>query len=279
MYMKKRLSEISIILPVFNCENTIQDALDSISCQTFHNFELIIIDDGSTDNTLQKIAQFKLDNFLLVKNNHDFVQSLNRGIELASGKYIARMDSDDIMEPNRLAIQYEIMERYPKITVCGSWIETFGEYKEKVRGLKGFIYHPIIFLLKGNFLVHPTVMIRKKFLVENKIRYQDYIHAEDYKMWSEIAKKNGIFYIIPKFLLRYRLSSTQISSKYEREQLITALKLRQEIMDFFIKSYKLKDKRLENILYAIENLPTTSISERIKLCDVFFDVVYNIYLS
>ncbi len=113
--------KISIIMPVFNAANFIQGCIDSILKQTLKDWELIIINDGSTDNTLN-ILQLLVDSRISINtNNHDFIASLNKGLSLSKGKYIVRMDADDIMLSERLQTQYDYMESNPEIDICGSF--------------------------------------------------------------------------------------------------------------------------------------------------------------
>lgn len=98
-------------MAVYNGEKYITAAIKSVLNQTFGNFEFIIMDDGSTDGTLDIINSFKNKRILLIKNKHNYINTLNTGLEKASGKYIARMDADDIMHIDRLSIQYAIMEK------------------------------------------------------------------------------------------------------------------------------------------------------------------------
>ena len=118
---------ISLVTPTYNTERYIREAIDSILCQSFTDFECIVVDDGSTDNTRDIIRSFDDRRIVLIENKHDFIGSLNLGLDTARGRYIARMDADDIMHPDRLKIQHTIMETEPSITVCSTWMRQFGE--------------------------------------------------------------------------------------------------------------------------------------------------------
>lgn len=113
---------ISVILPVYNesCD-FLSKAIESVLNQTFQDFELIIIDDGSDSNSIEVAVKKYNDNRVkYVRKEHGFIDTLNLGLSISTGQYIARMDSDDIMHPDRLKIQYELMERENTVTVCGS---------------------------------------------------------------------------------------------------------------------------------------------------------------
>lgn len=225
-------------MPVYNAEKQVGDAIESVLKQTHEDFEFIIIDDGSEDNTLSAIRSFSDQRIILLQNNHDFIGSLNKGLEHATSKYIARMDSDDVIHIDRLKIQHAIMEEESEITICGTWMIPFGENVPKGKvtgGANGLIEYPILQLLKGNFLSHPTTMIRRDFLVRHGLRYEQYAFAEDYKLWFEVAKRKGVFYIESIPLLFYRVSETQVSCSKQKEQLETSHQIQQEILDYLIK--------------------------------------------
>ena len=125
---------VSVILPVFNGEKFLTESINSILNQSFKKFELIVINDGSTDNSYEYIKKFK-DTRLSVINNDKNIglsNSLNKGILVAKGKYIARMDQDDISLPDRLKKQVAFMDDNPGIGVCGTWLQTFGGIKKTV---------------------------------------------------------------------------------------------------------------------------------------------------
>lgn len=125
---------------VYNAEHFIKDSIDSVLLQTFIDFEFIIIDDGSTDNTLEIITSYKDNRLKLFSKGHNYIESLNFGLKQCSGKYIARMDADDIMHPNRLEIQYNLMESFPSVTICSSFAECFGDFTGIMNnGIYGYI--------------------------------------------------------------------------------------------------------------------------------------------
>jgi glycosyltransferase involved in cell wall biosynthesis len=232
------MSKISVIMPVYNAAEYVVKAIESVLKQSFDDFELIIIDDGSEDNTLPIIRSYLDKRIVILQNRHDFIGSLNLGLQKASGKYIARMDADDIMHIDRLRIQQAIMKEEPSITVCGTWMIPFGEKVAPGKigfSLNGLIEHPIFQLLKGNFFYHPTVMIRKDFLDTHHLQYENYECAEDYKLWFEMAKRKGIFYIESQPLLNYRVSKEQISTSKQKEQKETARRIRYEILAYLLE--------------------------------------------
>lgn len=245
------MSEISVVMTTYNAEKYVAEAVKSVLNQTFDNFEFIIVDDGSIDDTRIIIQSFKDARIRFFENGHDFIASLNIGIDHASGKYIARMDADDIMHYKRLETQYNVMEESLNITVCSSWMKVFGENIFEdiiVSSLLGIIECPLLYLLKENILFHPTVMIRTDFLRKYSLKYEKYEYAEDYKLWVEIAKCGGRFYIDSRPLLSYRINSRQISCQKKEEQKRTTLRIQREVLGYLIKKNKDKFRSLSIIV-------------------------------
>ena len=221
-------------MPVYNAAPYVGEAIRSVLEQSFVDWELIVVDDGSTDNTLIEVNAFRDERIMLIKSNHDFVGSLNLGLEAATGSYIARMDADDRMHPDRLRIQHAIMEEEPAIVVCCSRMILFGENVPKgavCQSLDGLLEYPLFQFLKGNMLCHPTAMLRARFLRDHSLRYEkNYPYAEDYKLWTEIAKCGGTFYVEAQPLLYYRVSSQQVSSLHRMEQMTSTTFIKNEIL-------------------------------------------------
>lgn len=203
---------VSIIMSVYNAEMHLAESIENILNQTFHDFELIILNDGSTDNSESIIANYSDERIHAINREYDFIVSLNVGLEKAKGKYIARMDADDIMLPNRLFVQVAFMEAHPEIAVCGSFAEYFGTLVRIVNVEKNH-REILLSMFTSNPLINPTVIIRRSAL--GKTRYvNSYPYAEDYKLWTDLVLQGLQFANIPQVLLRYRVSSSQISNVY-----------------------------------------------------------------
>ena len=227
------MPEITVLMPVRNGEKYIKDAINSVLRQTLTDFELLIIDDGSTDRTVEIIQGYTDQRIRLEKREHQFIPNLNEGIKLASAPYIARMDADDIMHTERLRIQLKRMKKNPDIIVCGTWARFFSDNgKEKNTSHLGYgiIHEPVFELFKHNMLLHPSVMIKKEFLFNHNIEYQNYPYVEDYKLWFDIAKTKGLLFVEPQELLMIRRSNTQITVIKEEEMCIGINQLRREIL-------------------------------------------------
>jgi glycosyltransferase involved in cell wall biosynthesis len=260
-------------MPVYNAEAYVQEAIESVLKQSFEDFELIIIDDGSKDNTLPIIHSYLDKRIIVLQNRHDFIGSLNFGLQKASGKYIARMDADDIMHIDRLRIQYAIMEEEPVITVCGTWMIPFGENTPSGKismCANGLIENPILQLLKENFLYHPTVMIRKDFLDTHHLQYMNYECAEDYKLWFEIAKRQAVFYIESQPLLNYRVSEGQVSNSKQKQQQETARRIRHEILEYLLEQNKADHPKISTLYQAFFPLKENNLIVSEDIFAIFY---------
>jgi glycosyltransferase involved in cell wall biosynthesis len=213
--MKRPLPLVSVILPNFNGGQFLRKAVRSILGQTYRHFELIYIDDGSTDNSMAIMRTIKDPRVRMIINreNRGLVYCLNLGIQSAQGKYIARMDADDISLPHRLKCQIQFMEKHSSISICGAWIKTIGRKHTCWRNDRLPISDVSIKLrlFFGNSLVHPTVMMRKAFIDARSLSYNpDMKKIEDYDLWSRVGNA-AQFANIPKTLLKYRYHDLNLS--------------------------------------------------------------------
>jgi len=245
---------ISIVMSVYNASACLCDALDSVLQQTFSDFELLVVDDGSTDNSIEVVKSYIDHRIRLITNTHNFISSLNKGINAATGKYIARMDADDIVFPCRLQTQFDFMESHPDIDICGSYAAMFGE-------MQGIMQRPvehkdiISTMLLSNPVIHPSVMIRVSMLRQSGCLYSySYPCAEDYKLWTKLALKGLKFANISEPLLRYRISPQQVTRTSPEDMYASSVKIRLEysesVMDQMIK----KDERYSDLLNSLTAL-------------------------
>lgn len=203
---------VSVVMPVYNGEKYLKEAIDSILNQTFKDFELLLINDASTDNSEKIINSYNDSRIIYIKNeqNLGLIKTLNKGLDFAKGEFVARMDQDDISHSERFEKQLIIFKKNPEIGVCGTWFTLFREnHEDKI------IEHPEyndsikIGLLTSCFIGHPTVMMRKK-AIEN-YRYDiNYQAAEDFELWTRLIRVTQ-FYNIQESLLKYRFHSSNIS--------------------------------------------------------------------
>lgn len=216
---------VSVLMPVYNAEMFLQKSIESVLNQTFIDFELIIINDGSTDSSEHIILQFSDSRIKYIKNefNLKLIQTLNKGMKLARGKYLVRMDSDDICELERFQIQVNFMDRNPEIVVSGTWFKLFGNSAQLVQYP---IEHDAIVtnLLYTCCICHPSTIWRLEKL--DKIAFdENYAHAEDYHFWINCLEIGKIANI-PQSLLNYRVHGDSVSIKYSEIQKDNSLKIR-----------------------------------------------------
>lgn len=208
---------ISVVLPVYNCSLYIEEAIKSILNQTVQDFEIIIIDDCSVDNTvkiIQSIGDSRI-KLILKEQNKGLIDSLNIGFKEAQGKYIARMDGDDISLPDRFQKQLEILENNSDIKVCGCWLQRFGNSNEIIKHKE---FHDEIvarLLLSCSMSMGAVMFDRKTFSRYNFDENKK--HVEDYDFWARVAW-SGKFYNIQEVLYFYRAHDTQVTEVYNKIQ-------------------------------------------------------------
>jgi hypothetical protein len=222
-------------MPVYNAEAFLKETINSILNQTFRDFELLALDDGSTDHSAEIIRSYADLRIHYKLCPHNFIATLNKGIEMAQGKYIARMDHDDLMMPERLQIQYDYMEKHPEIAACGARMQTFGSSSYTINV---FLEHNdiIMSMILCNPMANPTGFIRRSILTEHNIRHQDgYSFADDYKLWTEIAKV-GKLANIPEILVRYRTSGKQTSVIHHAPMMEAVSVIQDEMLQYLLNS-------------------------------------------
>lgn len=205
--------KVTVLMPVYNGEKYLRSAIESILDQDLKDFEFIIINDGSTDRSLEIIRSYTDPRIRLVQNekNIGLVNTLNKGIELALGEYIVRMDCDDLSMKNRLSAQVSFMDNNKTIGVSGSY------YYLLLDGKKALTDFPLkeeemkCFMIFNCPIAHPTAIIRNSLLKEENLRYRpEYAHSEDFDLWSRISEKYELANI-SEVLLNYRVHANQIT--------------------------------------------------------------------
>ncbi|HTC00859.1 MAG TPA: glycosyltransferase [Ferruginibacter sp.] len=207
------LPEISVILPVYNGEKYLALAIESVLSQTFSNFEFIIIDDASTDNTKAIIQSYKDDRIIYIRNdtNLKITGTLNKGIQLSRGKYIARMDADDICLPTRFEKQVDYLDQHLNVAVVDcimQYIDENGTYLNKINSeVKTFaeIKRTIPWT---NCLGHSSVMYRTEII--NKFNYRD-ITYEDLDLWYRLINSGYIIERLQLPLIWYRIHTSSLT--------------------------------------------------------------------
>ncbi len=214
--MNKKTPFVSIILPTYNRADLILDSIESVFAQSFKDFELIVIDDGSTDNTRQLLSAMAKAGQLRYEHQENLGLSAarNRGIQLAKGQLITFLDSDDLYTPDKLQMQVDYFLKHPGAMLVHSWFSKFNEDGElgvrKTSWFAGDIY-PEILLQWDVLMAVPCVMIRRSVLDEVGAFDESLRWAEDLDLWRRIARKYA-FYMIPEPLVKVRVHSSSTSS-------------------------------------------------------------------
>ncbi len=261
---------ISVILPVYNAELYVSESIQSVLNQSFSDFELIILNDGSTDGSERVILEFQDKRIKYVKNetNLKLIDTLNLGLKLVQGKYIARMDADDIAFPDRFEKQITFLEKNPDYGLVGSFAECFGD----TNGIMKYVEEDqdIRFaLLTHNPFIHSTIMVRSTVLKENNLAYKkDKLHVEDYDLWIQLLAFTKAK-LIPECLIKYRVHENQVSNVHREMQKLNAENLQKAYFNFVFKGisnlYEMRsifyDKFFnEQILLFVENRKKIKIS-------------------
>ena len=269
-------SLISVIMSTYNRGSILTEAIDSVLNQTYKNIEFIIINDGSTDNTKEILSKYSDDRIRLYTNNRNYGCTFNYYMaqNMSQGKYIAHIDDDDIWKSDKLAIQYEYMERHANIAMCGTFIETFGE---NARPSWVFYTEPKEIEFSMNFynpICHSSVMYRNSFVKELHINYDlSKICAQDFDLYKQIILKGGLITNIPQVLVRYRMHKIRLTDIFETQQIQidnaekikNELRLRyldktdNEIFKYLTEGFPYNDYNKQNVLNAVKLL-----DERIK---------------
>lgn len=257
--------KITVIMPVYNAEEYLREAIDSILSQTFTDFEFLIFNDGSTDRSAEIIQSYQDPRINLYDSsfNSGHVAHLNQGINLAHGQYIARMDADDISHFKRFEKQVAFMDANPSVGVCGTWFDIIGQPKIAIE-------HPEnhdkirLALLDYCALGHPTVFIRTKIFRKYKIHYdKEFVPAEDYHLWTILAEYCHL-HNLQEVLLYYRVHDKQISSRKQHVQIEkTQLVRNLQIETLLERSITQEEVNLLRLLIQLKSDPISREIEKI----------------
>lgn len=230
------MPKLSILMPIYNSESYVIECLKSLQYQTFSSWELIVINDGSTDSSIKLLKEFGLGNKVKILNNKckkGIAYSLNRGIKHASGELIARLDADDLCEPERFERQISVFESNPSLILCGSNARIINSggcvigktnvpcsYKE-IQALN------LIF----NCFIHPSVMLRGAWLKNISQPYDEsYTTTQDWDLWNR-AIVSGCCINLQDTLIRYREHPNSVSAKKREEQISNSLRVQRRYIE------------------------------------------------
>lgn len=216
------MPKVSVLIPIYNSGGYIREAIQSILNQSFSDFEVIIVNDGSTDNSISEIKKFhdkriKLYNY---KKNRGLTLARNSSLDFANGEYVAWLDADDMSHPKRLETQINFLDSHRDVAVCGTWVHVFGGSTSST--WKFPVDHSDIFsgFLFNNRMAMSSVVHRNFSYIPYHFN-ETYTPAIDYEIWSRIGKKMKL-HNLPQILTFYRLHDKQISNKEKPSELGSA---------------------------------------------------------
>lgn len=227
------MPKLTILIPTYNCARFLKECIDSICVQNFNDYELLIIDDGSTDHTDVVVKGIEDERIVYIKNDRNLgvVATLNKGLEIAKGEFIARMDADDVIVGNRLETQIDFLENNPQYGMVGSWYKIMNENGNVISEVKSNVDESFLSLaLKfANHFAHPAVMMRTD--IAKRLRYdKKFKHCEDHELWlrfSEVSKITNL----PFFFLNVRLHSKSTCRLNQKELKISVIELLSRELD------------------------------------------------
>ena len=230
---------VSILLPVYNCASFLSSAIESILSQTYQNFELIILDDGSTDTSLEIIkyyASIEQKIRFISRENKGLVNTINEMVTLAKGDYIARMDADDISLPTRIEKQLTKITSEKNIVLVGCWIKLFGERSETWHYRRTNDESRVISLFARCCLTHASFLAHKSLFQKYPFN-PNYTHLEDLDFLNRVIRgENGKILSVPETLYQYRIHNSSICNTFADIQ----KQRRIELLQIHLKHYKVR---------------------------------------
>jgi len=264
-------------MPTYNMGSYLFDSVPSILGQSFENFELIIVDDGSTDQTEEIMKSFTDLRIVYIYREHEYMDSMNAGIAAVRGKYIVRMDADDLMTEDRLKKQFDFMEVHPEVDICGGGMELFGDVTGRLYPL---VEHRAIAasLLLQNTVVHPSVIMRKssldEYIAKRGFLYdKTFVFAEDYHLWTCLMMEGYRFANIREILVKHRVSKEAVTSKHSVEMQKATIATQKVYLKFAIQQI-VKGER--QYLPLIEEVGKLSSLQLLMPQDVV-QLIYTLY--
>lgn len=261
---------ISVLMPAYNAEKYITLAIESVLGQTFKDFEFVIVDDSSTDNTWPIIQKFAEKDKRIVpvrnKENLKIAKTLNAGIKLAKGKYIARMDADDWSYPDRLEKQHHFMEEHPEVGIMGGTMVIINEVGKVVGERRYYTQDDEIRknIFKFSPFCHPVVMIRKSVLEKSGLYDPRYKSSEDYELYFRIGR-HAKFANLEDKLTKYRTLPGSLTTGRLKRVELTTIEIRKKNFDSDTYQATKVDK-IYNLLHLISvHAPIIPPKQKIRL--------------
>ncbi len=250
---------ISVVMPVYNAEKYIKASVDSILSQTFTDFEFIIIDDGSTDDSLKILQRYEKKDkrvHLISRQNKGLIKTLNQGVALSKGRYVARMDADDVNLPLRFEKQVAYLDEHINCVAVGAWSHLIDSEGDLIKPMGHWCSHAEIdgAHIKGigGAIVHPSAMIRREQMLKVNAYSESYPNAEDLDLWLRLAEI-GELANIPEYLFLYRqhlesIGYTKRLSQYESAKKAVVAACNRRGIDFVsVEKYSINAQKVEDV--------------------------------
>ncbi len=250
-------------MSVYNGAKFLDEAIDSILSQTFTDFEFIIIDDASSDTSLQVINSYKDARIIVLQNtkNIGLTKSLNIGIAEAKGKYIARMDADDISMPKRLEKQFDFMEEHPEFAFCGSKAISINEEGQEVKYLPDTVCDKDIilaYIFFKNMFIHSTLFIEKKVLTDVGGYDEEFTRSQDYRLYLKLFTNNYFGTNLNEYTLKYRITKNGVTRVFtESQDFFARLAIKKTLREAFNIDLNIEDiEKMRNtlVIHKKENM-------------------------
>lgn len=248
---------VTVFIPVYNCETYIADSLESILNQTYKNLEVLLVNDGSTDNSVGVIKKYNDSRIRIVNNeeNRGIPYTRNVGLREATGEYLVIMDSDDISLPDRIEKQVKHLEANPSLDVVGSNYIKFNDKSE--RKISSSLKTPEevkAMLLFFSPLSNPSSAVRMKTVRDNNLTYnEEFFVAQDYDFWAQLSKKGNLA-VLPDFLLKYRSGHENITKTSKRDKVEKRKKIinaiHEDLLAFYGIDLTAKEKQVYNEFFS-----------------------------
>ena len=236
------MPRLTVLMPTYNVAPWVEEAIRSVLNQTYRDFELLVVDDASADNTLERVRSIKDSRIRIVAfpDNVGLAENLNRGLDLIETELVARMDGDDIAEPDWLETGVKVLDSKAEVGICSFGFQFFGTKSSLVR----FPEHNED--SKVQMLFGCTVMVpvfRKSVFTDNQLRYStEAFPAEDYMMWANAYRVTQV-YNVQRTLFRYRTHPTQISTSRREAQIVKSNEVRLKMLHWLNPDFTDEEKR------------------------------------
>jgi GT2 family glycosyltransferase len=251
--MSEENPKVSVVMPVYNGESYLSEAIESILAQTFENFEFVIVNDGSTDNSEEIIRSFPDERIRLInQSNRGLVESLNCGLHSSRGTYIARMDADDVCAPSRLEAEIKLFLSCPSLSVVGTSIKRIDPAGRLLK-VDYYLANDAEIrqeMLLDNPFAHGSIMMRRDFALQAGGYRSEYWPAEDYDLWRRMASLGELANILePLYLHRENSGTTPLHQSRRSE---VTVRISNELLS---ASAPLRDLPLRQCLRRYEHEP------------------------